>query len=79
MLTIPKDGWKCPNCRICIECHSIISNNNKWHLNYTLCDLCYQQRSKGSSCHLCKKSYKQTSLTQLRSCNHCTRYLNNWS
>jgi histone-lysine N-methyltransferase MLL3 len=68
MITIPKDGWKCQNCRICAECHAS-NNDNKWHLNYTLCDLCYQN---GSTCHLCKKSCKQS---QLRSCCFCNRYV----
>lgn len=75
MITIPKDGWKCPNCRICIECGGQTNNLQKWHLNFTLCDTCYQHKIKASSiCIICKKSYRQTPTKQLRLCCTCNRY-----
>ncbi|XP_059154742.1 histone-lysine N-methyltransferase 2C-like isoform X4 [Physella acuta] len=61
MTTIPKNGWKCMNCRICTDCGSRTPGSgpsSRWHLNYSVCDSCYQQRNKGLCCPLCGKAYR---------------------
>ncbi|KAG8188064.1 hypothetical protein JTE90_014303 [Oedothorax gibbosus] len=70
--SVPKSGWKCSACRMCGDCGARTPGNgpsSRWHLNYTVCDSCYQQRNKGVACPLCGKAYRQCS--QRKSMKHC--------
>ena len=65
------------NCRICTDCGSRTPGSgpsSRWHLNYSVCDSCYQQRNKGLCCPLCGKAYRHfhNSKTMLP-CNICKK------
>ncbi|XP_048237798.1 histone-lysine N-methyltransferase 2C-like isoform X4 [Haliotis rufescens] len=78
MTTIPKNGWKCKNCRICTDCGARTPGNgpsSRWHLNYSVCDSCYQQRNKGLCCPLCGKAYRHFDNKQMVQCNSCKKYV----
>ncbi|XP_064643993.1 histone-lysine N-methyltransferase 2C-like isoform X4 [Lineus longissimus] len=80
MTTIPKNGWKCKNCRVCGDCSSKtagIKHTARWHLNYTVCESCYQHRNKGQSCPVCQKAYSAKNITHLSmvNCQLCKRYV----
>lgn len=50
LTTIPTNGWKCVSCRQCAECHirgaNFAADHSKWHLNYSICDTCFQSKTK---------------------------------
>ncbi|XP_069119821.1 histone-lysine N-methyltransferase 2C-like isoform X3 [Argopecten irradians] len=78
MTTIPKNGWKCKNCRVCGDCGSRTPGSgpsSRWHLNYSVCDSCYQQRNKGLSCPLCGKAYRQFTQKAMILCNTCKKHV----
>ncbi|XP_042908867.1 histone-lysine N-methyltransferase 2C isoform X4 [Parasteatoda tepidariorum] len=71
--SVPKSGWKCYACRKCGDCGARTPGNgpsSRWHMNFTVCDSCYQQRNKGIACPLCKKAYRQ--FSQRKAMKHCT-------
>ncbi|XP_067143136.1 histone-lysine N-methyltransferase 2C-like isoform X4 [Centruroides vittatus] len=79
MVTIPKNGWKCKNCRICGDCGARTPGSgpsSRWHMNYTVCDSCYQQRNKGVACPLCGKAYRQFSQRgEMAQCRVCRKFI----
>ncbi|CAH1773145.1 unnamed protein product [Owenia fusiformis] len=78
MTTIPKNGWKCKNCRVCGDCGSRTPGSgpsSRWHLNYTVCDSCYQQRNKGLSCPMCGKAYRQFTQKAMVMCTGCKKHV----
>ncbi|KAK6183545.1 hypothetical protein SNE40_011007 [Patella caerulea] len=78
MTTIPKNGWKCKNCRVCSDCGARTPGNgpsSRWHLNYSVCDSCYQQRNKGLCCPLCGKAYRHFHNKTMVPCNKCKKYV----
>ncbi|XP_077869300.1 histone-lysine N-methyltransferase 2C-like, partial [Saccoglossus kowalevskii] len=79
MQTIPKNGWKCKNCRICTDCGSRTPGSgpsSRWHLNYSVCDSCYQQRNKGLCCPICGKAYRQhTAHNAMIQCESCKKWV----
>ncbi|UYV81210.1 KMT2D [Cordylochernes scorpioides] len=79
MTSIPKSGWKCQNCRTCGDCGSRTPGNgpsSRWHMNYTVCDSCYQQRNKGVACPLCGKAYRQFfQRGGMAQCKLCKKYI----
>lgn len=46
---------------------------SRWHLNYTVCDSCYQQRNKGLSCPLCGRAYRQFTDVPMVQCTNCEK------
>ncbi|CAL1526048.1 unnamed protein product, partial [Lymnaea stagnalis] len=78
MTTIPKNGWKCKNCRICTDCGSRTPGSgpsSRWHLNYSVCDSCYQQRNKGLCCPLCGKAYRHFHNKTMLPCMQCKKFV----
>ncbi|XP_062583386.1 histone-lysine N-methyltransferase 2C-like [Saccostrea cucullata] len=78
MTAIPKNGWKCKNCRVCGDCGARTPGSgpsSRWHLNYSVCDSCYQQRNKGLSCPLCGKAYRQFTQKAMIQCNTCKKHV----
>ncbi|GIY54831.1 hypothetical protein CEXT_374931 [Caerostris extrusa] len=77
--SIPKSNWKCSACRICGDCGARTPGNgpsSRWHLNYSVCDSCYQQRNKGVACPLCGKAYRQCSQRKvMKRCTVCLKYI----
>ncbi|XP_050538533.1 histone-lysine N-methyltransferase 2D-like isoform X4 [Daktulosphaira vitifoliae] len=76
--TIPKIGWKCKCCRICTDCGSRTPGaglSSRWHAHYTVCDSCYQQRNKGSSCPLCHRAYRAAAHREMVQCIACRKYI----
>lgn len=64
------------NCRRCQDCGSITPGSgatSRWHLNYSVCDSCYQQRNKGLSCPLCGKAYRQFTDVPMAQCTKCEK------
>ncbi|KAK8780690.1 hypothetical protein V5799_017974 [Amblyomma americanum] len=76
---VPKHGWKCQNCRVCGDCGSRTPGSgpsSRWHMNFTVCDSCYQQRNKGVACPLCGKAYRQFSQRgDMAQCNMCRKFI----
>ena len=78
MSTVPKHGWKCKDCRVCGDCGARTPGNgpsSRWHMNYTVCDSCYQQRNKGSSCPICGKAYRQACQSEMLQCVTCRKLI----
>ncbi|XP_014677931.1 PREDICTED: histone-lysine N-methyltransferase 2C-like, partial [Priapulus caudatus] len=78
MTTIPKNGWKCKNCRVCGDCGSRTPGSgpsSRWHLNYSVCDSCYQQRNKGLFCPLCGKAYRHFTQKAMVQCTLCKKHI----
>ncbi len=78
MSTVPKHGWKCKNCRFCGDCGARTPGNgpsSRWHMNYSVCDSCYQQRNKGSSCPICGKAYRQACQNEMIQCTVCRKLI----
>ncbi|XP_039268719.2 histone-lysine N-methyltransferase 2C-like isoform X2 [Styela clava] len=74
MSFIPKNGWCCKNCRRCTDCGSRTPGNgpsSRWHINYQVCDKCYQLRNKGSSCPVCGRAYRNIPGGRMEM-THCT-------
>lgn len=64
------------NCRICGDCGSRTPGSgpsSRWHLNYSVCDSCYQQRNKGLSCPLCGKAYRHFTQKTMLQCKICQK------
>ncbi|EEC19910.1 hypothetical protein IscW_ISCW023204 [Ixodes scapularis] len=76
---VPKHGWKCQNCRVCGDCGSRTPGSgpsSRWHMNFSVCDSCYQQRNKGVACPLCGKAYRQFSHREdMAQCTMCRKYI----
>ncbi|XP_054161923.1 histone-lysine N-methyltransferase 2C-like [Oppia nitens] len=78
MATVPKHGWKCKDCRVCGDCGARTPGNgpsSRWHMNYSVCDSCYQQRNKGSSCPICGKAYRQACQSEMLQCITCRKLI----
>ena len=78
MSTVPKHGWKCKGCRVCGDCGARTPGNgpsSRWHMNYSVCDSCYQQRNKGSSCPICGKAYRQACQSEMFQCTVCRKLI----
>ncbi|KFM63412.1 Histone-lysine N-methyltransferase MLL3, partial [Stegodyphus mimosarum] len=77
--SVPKSGWKCSACRMCGDCGARTPGNgpsSRWHMNYSVCDSCYQQRNKGIACPLCGKAYRQFSQRKtMKHCSVCQKYI----
>ena len=74
--TLPKQSWKCSNCRLCDDCGATVpgpSPTSKWHLNYTLCDQCFNQRNKGEFCPVCCRAHESYVEVAMLSCTSCLR------
>lgn len=64
------------NCRVCGDCGSRTPGSgpsSRWHLNYSVCDSCYQQRNKGLSCPLCGKAYRHFTQKTMLQCKICQK------
>jgi len=64
------------NCRICGDCGARTPGSgpsSRWHLNYSVCDSCYQQRNKGLCCPACCKAYRHFTQSKMLLCSHCKR------
>ncbi|XP_049271677.1 histone-lysine N-methyltransferase 2C isoform X2 [Rhipicephalus sanguineus] len=76
---VPKHGWKCQSCRVCGDCGSRTPGSgpsSRWHMNYSVCDSCYQQRNKGVACPLCGKAYRQFSnRADMAQCTVCRKFI----
>ena len=69
-------GWKCKECRICTDCGSQTPGAGascRWHLNYSVCDSCYQLRNRGSCCPVCRKAYRVAVNTDMIQCTSCRK------
>ncbi|XP_064470937.1 histone-lysine N-methyltransferase 2C-like isoform X3 [Ornithodoros turicata] len=79
MASVPKHGWKCQNCRVCGDCGSRTPGSgpsSRWHMNFSVCDSCYQQRNKGVACPLCGKAYRQfTHRRDMTQCTVCRKFI----
>ena len=74
--TLPKQSWKCASCRFCEDCGLTVpgsSPNSRWHLNFTLCDVCFIQRSKGDFCPVCCKAHGSYIEVAMLACSLCQR------
>ncbi|GAB1600280.1 hypothetical protein Ahia01_000305700, partial [Argonauta hians] len=49
--------------------------SSRWHLNYSVCDSCYQQRNKGLSCPLCGKAYRHFTQKTMLQCKICQKFV----
>ena len=67
------------NCRICSDCGARTPGNgpsSRWHLNYSVCDSCYQQRNKGLCCPLCGKAYRHfQNKNMMVPCSSCKKWV----
>lgn len=73
---VPKNGWKCCDCRCCGDCGSRTPGNgpsSRWHHNFSVCDSCYQQRNKGNFCPICKKAYRVLLNCEMVLCTSCRK------
>lgn len=78
MTSIPKHGWKCKNCRVCGDCGARTPGSgpsSRWHMNYTVCDSCYQQRNKGLACRMCGRAYRHFAQKEMVQCNLCKKFV----
>ncbi|CAG0901310.1 unnamed protein product, partial [Cyprideis torosa] len=78
LISASKQGWKCRNCRICTDCGARQPGNgysSRWHVNYSVCDSCYQQRNKGLCCPVCNKAYRQHLQREMYHCTSCRRFV----
>lgn len=77
--SVPKHGWKCQNCRVCGDCGARTPGSgpsSRWHMNFSVCDSCYQQRNKGVACPLCGKAYRQfTHRGDMTQCTACRKFI----
>lgn len=76
--SIPKNGWKCASCRVCSDCGSRTPGSgpsSRWHLHFTVCDSCYQQRNKGVCCPECGSAYRQFTHKDMVLCSSCNKYV----
>ena len=77
VVVVPKNGWKCSECRMCGDCGSRTPGNgpsSRWHLNFSVCDSCYQQRNKGNFCPICRKAYRQLlANSDMVTCTSCRK------
>ena len=74
--SLPKQSWKCANCRLCDDCGATVpgpTTSSKWHLNYTLCDLCFNQRNKGDFCPACCRAHDSFIEVAMLTCSSCQR------
>lgn len=78
MVTVPKIGWKCRCCRVCVDCGSRSPGagaSSRWHQHYTVCDSCYQQRNKGFSCPVCHRAYRAIAQREMVKCSLCQKHV----
>ncbi|XP_053552433.1 histone-lysine N-methyltransferase 2C, partial [Bombina bombina] len=72
MDSVPTNGWKCKNCRICAECGTRTSS--LWHLNCLICDNCFQQQDN-LPCPFCEKSFEPDLQKDMLHCQLCKRWI----
>jgi len=65
-----KFGWKCKKCRQCRKCGT--KETSRWHIDYTLCDKCYQNKHKTNRCPLCNTEQGNHRVVQ---CDSCSRWI----
>lgn len=78
MVTVPKIGWKCRCCRVCVDCGARSPGagaSSRWHQHYTVCDSCYQQRNKGFSCPVCHRAYRAIAQREMVKCSLCQKHV----
>ncbi|XP_066300292.1 histone-lysine N-methyltransferase 2C-like isoform X1 [Branchiostoma lanceolatum] len=66
------------NCRVCGDCGSRTPGSgpsSRWHLNYSVCDSCYQQRNKGLYCPVCGKAYRHFTQKEMLQCDGCRKWI----
>ncbi|XP_050308382.1 histone-lysine N-methyltransferase 2C-like isoform X2 [Anthonomus grandis grandis] len=76
--SIPKYGWKCRCCRVCGDCGSRTPGaglSSRWHMHYSVCDSCYQQRNKGCCCPICQKAYRSHAHREMVQCTLCRKFV----
>ncbi|XP_075778908.1 histone-lysine N-methyltransferase 2C isoform X10 [Pelodiscus sinensis] len=72
MDSVPTNGWKCKNCRVCAECGTRTSC--QWHHNCLVCDNCYQQQDN-LPCPFCEKLCHPDVQKDLLHCHICKRWI----
>ncbi|CAN7980720.1 unnamed protein product, partial [Ixodes pacificus] len=76
---VPRLRFPAQNCRVCGDCGSRTPGSgpsSRWHMNFSVCDSCYQQRNKGVACPLCGKAYRQFSHREdMAQCTMCRKYI----
>lgn len=65
-----KFGWKCEKCRQCRQCGT--KKTLRWHIDYTLCDKCYQNKHKTNRCPICSEEQGKQKVIQ---CDSCSRWI----
>lgn len=65
-----KLGWKCEKCRQCRQCKT--KQTSQWHIDYSLCDKCYQYKHKTNQCPLCNEEPGNQKVIQ---CDSCSRWI----
>lgn len=65
-----KFSWKCQKCRQCRQCGT--QKTSQWHIDYTLCDICYQNKNKGNQCPLCNNQQSDQRVVQ---CDSCSKWI----
>ncbi|XP_073236304.1 uncharacterized protein [Porites lutea] len=65
-----KLGWKCERCRQCRICRT--KKTSRWHIDYTLCDKCYQNKHKTNHCPICNTEQGNHRVVQ---CDSCSRWI----
>ncbi|ERL89633.1 hypothetical protein D910_06998 [Dendroctonus ponderosae] len=65
-------------CRVCGDCGSRTPGaglSSRWHLHYTVCDSCYQQRNKGCCCPVCQRAYRSHGHREMVQCASCRKFV----
>uniref|UniRef100_A0A4W5P548 PHD-type domain-containing protein n=1 Tax=Hucho hucho TaxID=62062 RepID=A0A4W5P548_9TELE len=70
---IPTNGWRCQNCRVCIQCGTRMSG--QWHHTSLLCESCVQHQDPALTCPLCACILDPQHQKDLLSCHSCKRWL----
>lgn len=65
-----KFAWKCQRCRHCRQCGT--QKTSRWHIDYTLCDVCYQNKNKTNRCPICNTEQGSQRVVQ---CDSCSRWI----
>lgn len=57
-------------CRQCRQCKT--KQTSQWHIDYSLCDKCYQYKHKTNQCPLCNEEPGNQKVIQ---CDSCSRWV----
>lgn len=63
-------------CRQCRQCGT--KTTSRWHIDYTLCDKCYQNKHKTNRCPLCNEEQGNQKVIQCDSCSRYARTSSSW-